>query len=274
MTKLSIITICYNEPNLESTCESIINQAWQDFEWIVVDGGSNKETLDIFEKYKDRMSVFISEKDNGRYNAFNKALKYVKGEYIHFLNAGDYYFDNNVLLNVFEKNMQEKDVLHGNLCFKGVKDVIRTTDYKEIAPEFFINQTLFHPATFIKSKFFNLQKGFYFDENYKIAGDLEMWIALAKSNASFEYIPYTISVFNTEGISENPKYNKLNKEEREKIFNKYFSKEIINKERQKDMINKLSFKEKFFSLKNNADKTYKMLTVCGLHFKINKKGDK
>ena len=61
MKKLSVVTICYNEPNLEETCKSIVNQTWQDFEWIVVDGASNKETLDIFEKYKHRIDKFISE---------------------------------------------------------------------------------------------------------------------------------------------------------------------------------------------------------------------
>ena len=57
MKKLSIITICYNEPDVEKTCESIVNQTWQDFEWIVIDGGSNKETLDVFEKYKDKIEI-------------------------------------------------------------------------------------------------------------------------------------------------------------------------------------------------------------------------
>lgn len=54
-SKVSLITICYNDPFLEKTCESIVNQTWQDFEWVVVDGGSNQETLDIFEKYKSRI---------------------------------------------------------------------------------------------------------------------------------------------------------------------------------------------------------------------------
>ena len=53
MKKLSIITICYNEPNLEKTCESIVNQTWQDFEWIVVDGGSTDGTIDIIRKYEE-----------------------------------------------------------------------------------------------------------------------------------------------------------------------------------------------------------------------------
>ena len=102
MPKVSIITICYNEPDLEKTCESIVNQTWQDFEWIVVDGGSNQETIDIFEKYKARIDEFISESDNVRYNAMNKGIKLAQGEYLNFLNAGDYYFYNDALKDVFE----------------------------------------------------------------------------------------------------------------------------------------------------------------------------
>ena len=72
MPKLSVITVCYNEPNLEKTCESIVNQTWQDFEWIVIDGGSNQETQKIWDKYKYRIDKFVSEDDNGVYDAMNK----------------------------------------------------------------------------------------------------------------------------------------------------------------------------------------------------------
>ena len=61
--KLTVITVCRNEPNVERTCESIVSQTWQDFEWIVVDGASTDGTLDILEKYKDRIDVFVSEPD-------------------------------------------------------------------------------------------------------------------------------------------------------------------------------------------------------------------
>ena len=94
MKKLSIITICYNEPNLEETCKSIVNQTWQDFEWIVVDGGSNEETQKIWDKYKYRIDKFISEPDNGRYNAMNKGIAQAHGEFLNFMNSGDFFYNN------------------------------------------------------------------------------------------------------------------------------------------------------------------------------------
>ena len=94
MTKISIITVCYNEPNLEKTCESIINQTMQDFEWVVIDGGSNEETQNIWNKYKHRINTFVSEPDNGIYDAYNKGVKLATGDYIIFMNAGDCFYEN------------------------------------------------------------------------------------------------------------------------------------------------------------------------------------
>ena len=89
-TLISIITVCYNiKDEIERTCESIISQTANNYEWIVVDGGSIDGTVDILNKYKDKMSVFISEKDTGIYNAMNKGIKRATGEWCIFMNGGD-----------------------------------------------------------------------------------------------------------------------------------------------------------------------------------------
>lgn len=74
-----------------------MNQSWQDFEWIVIDGGSNDETLAIFDKYKSRIDKFVSESDNGRYDAMNKGIRLASGEYLNFMNAGDLFYHKNIL---------------------------------------------------------------------------------------------------------------------------------------------------------------------------------
>ena len=278
MTKLSIITICYNEPDVKKTCESIVNQTWQDFEWIVIDGGSNKETIEVFEKYKDRMSVFISEKDNGRYHAFNKGLEHIKGEYVHFLNAGDYYWDDNVLENVFAQKTYNADILHGDLCFRNssdlTKDKIRKTNYSVITPKMFINEIVYHPATFVKAELFKGEKAFRFSENYKIVSDLEMWIVFALNGAKFEYIPFIISIFNTEGISENQKYIKLHNEERNDMFSKYFTKEEIESEKNKFFLKTYTLSQNIFSIRNSLEKAYKVISILGFKIWIKNKGRK
>lgn len=115
MKKLSIITICYNEPHVEDTCKSIVNQTWQNFEWIVIDGKSNEETLNIFEKYRYRIDTFISEPDKGIYNAYNKGIKLARGEYVQFLNAGDSFYSHDALNIFFSKVKRSASVLYGIL---------------------------------------------------------------------------------------------------------------------------------------------------------------
>ncbi len=264
--KLSIITICYNEPYLEKTCESIVNQTWQDFEWIVIDGGSNEQTQKVFDKYKYRINKFVSEPDEGIYNAMNKGLKFVTGEYIHFLNAGDYYFNNDVLLEVFEKHFVDSDIIHGNLyiSYNYPRDdrFCITSNTQNITPEFFKKNMIFQPASFINSKMFFENEGFKFNEQYKIVSDLEMWLEFAKRGARFLHIPITVSIFNSEGISENPKYREIHIQERNLLFNKY-----------KLNDNKIKYKplEQIFSVKNSQDKKYKIITIFGVKLKIKRK---
>ncbi len=109
--KLSIITICYNDPNLERTCESIINQTWQDFEWIVIDGGSNEETQKIWDKYKYRIDKFVSEPDTGVYNAMNKGIRLSEGRYLNFMNSGDAYCNNEILEGIFINKNWNTDII-------------------------------------------------------------------------------------------------------------------------------------------------------------------
>lgn len=111
---ISVITICYNEPNLEKTCESVANQTYKNFEWIVIDGGSKQETLDIFKKYQNKMDYFVSEKDNGIYHAMNKGLRQAKGKYAIFLNAGDFFYAPDVLKKVVSCGL-DKDIVYADI---------------------------------------------------------------------------------------------------------------------------------------------------------------
>ena len=83
--KISVITVCYNEvATVEKTLESIFSQSYKNIESIVIDGGSTDGTLDVIEKYKDKIAYFISESDEGIYNAMNKGIKASSGEVLYF----------------------------------------------------------------------------------------------------------------------------------------------------------------------------------------------
>ena len=88
--RFSVITVCRNEAlNIRATCESIISQGFEDFEWIVIDGASTDGTLDILHEYAENIGVLISEPDTGIYDAMNKGAARAAGEYLIFMNGGD-----------------------------------------------------------------------------------------------------------------------------------------------------------------------------------------
>ena len=196
---LSIITICYNEKQIERTCKSIVNQTWQDFEWIVVDGGSTDGTLDILNKYKDRINIFISEPDTGIYNAMNKGIKLATGTYLNFMNGGDAFYDNTVLENAFKDKTYTDDILYSDCCgfYNGAKRPFLAPE--TIEPEMWLYRTINHQASFIKKEAF--EKYGLYNENYKIASDFEQFVIFHKNGCSFKYLPITISLFDMEGIS-------------------------------------------------------------------------
>lgn len=109
--KVSIVTIVYNASKyLEETMQSVINQTYDNVEYIVVDGGSTDGTLDILEKYKDRIDHWVSEEDRGIYDAMNKGVNLANGEWINFMNSGDVFHDNDVLLNFCEENKKSQNI--------------------------------------------------------------------------------------------------------------------------------------------------------------------
>ena len=271
MTKISIITICYNEPNLEKTCQSIVNQTWQDFEWIVVDGGSNQETLDIFDKYKTRINKFVSESDNGIYNACNKGIKMAEGEYVIFKNAGDSFYNENTLKAVYSLIEKENaDVVYGEIEYfysaNSKKNVLShfpqiiTSDY------FIAGQNICSQGAFIKKELFTIYGGF--KEEYKISADYHKWIQFTKAGKVFKYIPVIVAHYDMNGTSNN--FKKVLEKEIDEVLLEYFSQEEINKAKEKRK-DKYSFWENILSVKNNKLETHKIITLFGLHIKIRRK---
>ena len=103
---ISIITVCRNsEKTIEATILSVLNQTYKNIEYIIIDGNSTDSTKKIIEKYKDKITHYISEKDDGLYYAFNKGIKYVSGEMFGFVNSDDTLTPNaiEILVNYYEK---------------------------------------------------------------------------------------------------------------------------------------------------------------------------
>lgn len=221
-TPLSIITICYNiKDEIEKTCQSIVNQTWQDFEWVVIDGGSTDGTVEVLNKYRSRINVFISEPDKGIYNAMNKGIKLASGEWLSFMNGGDAYAANDVLEKVFKNKKYDADVLYGDVREFYTDGRILIRRYPdELNLDFFIDDSINHQSSFIKRNLFD-KFGLY-DEIYKIAGDWEKWIVFSQNGCKFQKVNITVANFMCNGISSNESALAV---ELEKIQAKYFVKQ-------------------------------------------------
>lgn len=218
---MSVITICYNEKNIRKTCESIVNQSWQDFEWIVVDGGSTDGTLDVLNEYRNRIDVLISEPDNGIYNAMNKGIARARGEWLNFMNGGDAFCDKTVLEQVFgnDNGYGDADVLYGDMLCQG--KVYKIPD--NIDAFFFIDNCINHQSSFIRAALFREDGGY--NEKYRVLSDVEKWIVWMKAGRVFRHLPVVVADFDTGGVSSSGSL--LTKEEKAKINARYYTAEEL-----------------------------------------------
>lgn len=233
MSKLSVITINFNNSaGLEKTIQSVISQSFKDFEFIIIDGGSTDNSVEIIKKYAKEITYWVSEKDKGVYNAQNKGIDAAKGEYCLFLNSGDYLSDNKVLSKAFVNHFPE-DILYGNMKVNWNNGKITTEKMpQKITFSHMFRDTVWHPVSFIKKQLFDTY-GKY-NEEYKIAADYEFFYrTIIEKKATTRHLPFPVSVFVFNGLSSNPENTKLVREERMKIWKTYLTDEVIAAEEQK-----------------------------------------
>lgn len=213
MPLISIITINYNNAEgLQKTIDSVVNQSFQDFEFIVIDGNSSDKSVDVIKQYP-RLNEWLSEKDKGIYDAQNKGVLKAKGDYLLFLNSGDV-LTNKVLQKVSSALSGGKSFYYGNLILE--KNSVKENHFapKEIDMDFILNSTFWHPCVFIKSTLFK-SFGLY-NTTFKIVGDYEFFIrCLLKPNITTEYINEFITEFDGNGISNDASQTDLQNKERE-----------------------------------------------------------
>ncbi len=221
--KLTIITINFNNKfGLEKTIQSVVNQSYSDFEYIIIDGKSTDGSIEIIEKYQNKISYAISEKDTGIYNAMNKGIKVANGEFLLFMNSGDTLIDNFILSKVVKDLDSKIGIFYGNMIFSiDGKPTMNCNLPNKLAFSFFLNFSLPHQATFIKKQLFN--EHFYYNESLKILSDWEFCIyCICKMNVLYKHLNYTISNFDGSGVSSNSKNTNIIIEEKNQVIEKYF----------------------------------------------------
>lgn len=218
--RYSIITINYNnKEGLSQTIKSVFSQTNTEYEFIVIDGGSSDGSVDVIKQYDKDINYWVSEKDNGVYNAMNKGIAQAHGDYLIFMNSGDCFHSSDVLSAVAD---YQEDIICGKVL-KGESTVPSGHSKPTISMVDLMRGSLPHQAMFIKRE--QMIKHPY-DENYKILSDWKFCLeALVFDNCSFRNIDTIIADYDTSGISTNS--NGLLPKERELILKEMFPPRIV-----------------------------------------------
>lgn len=204
--KISVITVVYNDvEHIRETMESFFSQTWENKEYIVIDGGSTDGTVDVIREYADRLAYWCSEKDDGIYDAMNKGILHVTGDWINILNCGDFYCDKDSLKNVMTfTDLTDVDVVYGNSIEETevIRKRVEALDDESIMD---LCPVYRHGSSLIKT---SVQKRFLYDLAKKnqlgYALDWDMIYRVYKAGFVFRKVNVNIEVYRKEGISNHP----------------------------------------------------------------------
>lgn len=197
--KVTIITVCYNSrSDLEKTLQSVLEQTYDHFEYIVVDGGSSDGTCDLLVEYSEKFKnsdipfAFVSEPDEGTYDAMNKGALIAKGEWINYMNAGDAFYSSNTLETFFSNEIsQQCGIIYGDTyqVFDFGSGIAKKEDYEKdnkVMP-------FCHQSSFVKTE---LVRNYKFNLDYKIIADHDLFYRLYKNHILFQYIKQVVARYN------------------------------------------------------------------------------
>jgi len=200
--------------SLKITIENISLQKSGKFEYLIFDGGSTDGTQNSIKEYEHQIGCFISEPDQGIYDAMNKGINKASGEWINFMNAGDVFFDKNVLEEISELDLGDVDIVYGDsIVDYGAFKVFKKAGKPE---DLWKGMNIRHQAMFIRT---DLMKKNHYDLRYPLGADYDFLFRANKENRRFLYIPKPIVIFDPYGIT-NSKILKVTREHH-RISKKY-----------------------------------------------------
>ncbi|WP_459816517.1 glycosyltransferase family 2 protein [Geotalea toluenoxydans] len=193
---ITVITVVFNgEKCLEETIRSVINQTYDNVEYIIIDGASTDGTIDIVKQYDGQIDYWLSEKDEGIYDAMNKGINKATGEWVNFMNSGDSFYGNNVVELIFNKQIIAS-VIYGNTLYQ--YDSVYKKIRKAEKLTFKYGLPFCHQSSFTKTE---ILKAEMFCRLYKIFADFDLFAKLKKNGSIFVYADLTVSIFNCDGVS-------------------------------------------------------------------------
>lgn len=218
--KLSVITIVYNNVrDIERTMLSVLGQTYTNIEYIIVDGLSNDGTLEVINKYRDRISKFISEKDKGIYDAMNKGLGMATGDYVIFMNSGDEFYDQDTVATVFS-SADHADIYYGETEMID-DDGLSLGQRRHRAPAVFTwrsfkyGMSISHQAIYIRRSLTEP-----YDNRYQLSADIDWIIRAAKKAKKIVNVNGYVAKYLVGGMSK--KKHRQSLQERFDIMKRYY----------------------------------------------------
>lgn len=209
--KISVVTVSYNAAaTIEETIKSVVNQSYDNIEYIIIDGGSTDGTVDIIKRYApggseygkhpNTVSYWISEPDKGIYDAMNKGIVAATGDYINFMNAGDR-FASDQTLNETTKAMTDEmpGVYFGDVIWEKKGQL-----YTSPMTPFFLSEKKIKPMGICHQSIFtrtDLAKYKKFDTSFKMSADYQMIMSIYNDGESFKQLMLPIAIYDMDGVS-------------------------------------------------------------------------
>ena len=217
---LSVITVVYNNvSDIERTLLSVLNQTYQNIEYIVIDGASTDGTLDVINKYDNRIARIISEKDKGIYDAMNKGLKMASGNYVIFINSGDEFFDTETVAAVFA-SADDADIYYGetemiNAAGQSLGQRRHKAPRKFTWRGFKYGMSISHQAIYIKRSIIEP-----YDSRYQMSADIDWILRAAKKAKSIVNVNRYVAKYLVGGMSKTK--HRISLTERFNIMKEYY----------------------------------------------------
>ncbi len=203
---ITVITVSFNSvTSIEKTIQSVLKQTYSNIEYIIIDGGSTDGTVDLIKKYSDEISYWVSEKDNGIFDAMNKGILAAKGEWINFMNCGDSFVRETTIEQVFSgKDYSDVDIIFGGSYRKTEKGNIFAIPTSDRIDQLRFKPVYRHGASFVRT---SVHRNYLFDiskKKYGYALDFLCINELYRDGCKFKKIELPILIFLAEGVSNRP----------------------------------------------------------------------
>lgn len=199
MDKITIITVCYNaQESIEDTIKSVIAQSYPNIEYLIIDGNSSDNTVEIIKKYSNRLH-YVSEPDKGIFDAMNKGIDMAKGDWVIFMNSGDIFSRNSIISEVFQKVSEKRDIsiIYGSYILRKNMKLVPTNPFYNSSKKI-KGMGICHQSIFVRTE---IARKYHFDLNYKVAADYNMMMNAYRDGFLFFDTNLPVAIYDTNGFS-------------------------------------------------------------------------